>query len=112
TKILSYRAVIGEYQPHSRTGGSRQPVGEPITDYFPAIIQPDLFHAVQAKLEANRGKGGRIDKAKNVFTHLVKCAYCGGPLTLVDKGKGPKGHAYLICDNGRRRVRDAETGEA
>ena len=39
SKILTNRAVVGEYQPHTKTGGRRVPVGEPISDYFPAVCE-------------------------------------------------------------------------
>jgi DNA invertase Pin-like site-specific DNA recombinase len=103
-KILGNPAVIGEYQPHvleGGRGGKRVPVGEPIPNYFPRIIDPEVFHAVQAKLEANRGKGGRTGKARNLLVHLARCAYCGGPMAYVDKGPPS---VYLVCDNGRRGV--------
>lgn len=103
-KILGNPAVIGIYQPHvleGGRGGKRAPTGDPIQGYYPAIIKPEVFYAVQAKLDENRGKGGRNGKVKNLFTHLVKCAYCGGPMAYVDKG--PR-WVYLVCDNGRRGV--------
>lgn len=106
-KILGNRAVIGEYQPHQKRDGKRRPVGDPIGGYFPSVVLPDAFNAVQQRLDATRGKGGRTGKVTNLFTHLVKCAYCGGPMHLVDKGKPPKGAQYLVCDNGRRGVKCA-----
>jgi DNA invertase Pin-like site-specific DNA recombinase len=107
-KILYNRAVLGEYQPHTRTETGRVPVGEAIQGYFPAIVAPDVFYKVQQRLAGNRGKGGRTGAASNVLTHLVKCAYCGGAMRFEDKGKPPKGRKYLTCDNGVRGVRDEQ----
>jgi len=36
-KTLANRAVIGEFQPHMKVDGAREPSGEPIKNYFPAI---------------------------------------------------------------------------
>lgn len=107
-KILSYRAVLGEYQPYTGTHKlrNRKPVGDPIAGYYPQIVKRDVFFAVEKQLEGNRGRGGETAKARNLFTHLVCCAYCGGPMVLIDKGRPPKGRRYLICDQGRRAVRD------
>jgi DNA invertase Pin-like site-specific DNA recombinase len=107
-KILVNRAVLGEYQPHVDTDRGRLPVGEPIADYFPRLIEPEVFHAVQALLAANRGKGGRTARARNLLAHLARCGYCGGPMAFSDRAA--KGGQWLICDNGRRGVKDDHTG--
>lgn len=101
-KILQNRAVIGEYQPHKKVDGRRFPVGEPIPGYYPPVVDPEIFHAVQERLNANRGKGGRRGKVTNLFSHLVKCAYCQGSMIMQDKGKPPKGAKYLVCYAGKR----------
>lgn len=104
-KILTNRAVIGEYQPHRKVAGKRYPEGEPEPNYFPAIVKPEVFHAVQKLFAANKGKGGRNGKVSNLLTHLVTCAYCGGPMQFEDKGESPKGAKYLACYNGKRGVK-------
>lgn len=101
-KILRNRAVIGEYQPHRRVDGKREPYGPPIEDYYPSVIEPKVFHAVQQLLAANNGKGGRTGKKRNILTHIIKCGYCGGPMRFTDKGK-PEWR-YLVCDNATRGV--------
>lgn len=57
-KILRSRAVIGEFQPHKLVDGKRQPIGDPIPDYFPPVIDKELFYQVQAQLQANAEKKG------------------------------------------------------
>ena len=110
-KILRNEAVIGYYQPHEfftaegkdgQPKQQRKPVGDPIPNYYPPIISEDLFWAVQEKLRQNRSKGGRTGKASNLFTHLIKCGYCGGSMTYVNKGQGSKGGEKLVCDRARR----------
>lgn len=107
-KILRNREVIGEYQPHKVVDGKRVPVGDPIPDYFPPVIDEDLFYQVQAVLKANAEKngnaGGRTGKANNLFTHVVRCGLCGYPMHFIDKGRPPKGGQYLHCDGSRRKV--------
>src|SRR5207302_4959764 len=89
-KILRTRAVLGEFQPHRLDKeGKRVPDGEAIVGYFPAVIEPETWHALQSRMAGNRGKGGRTGKATNVFQNLVKCGYCGGAMVFVDKGKLP-----------------------
>lgn len=107
SKILTNRAVIGEYQPHTKTGGRRVPVGEPISDYFPAVVDEQLFLRVQAG-RAQRRIGGAGRKGKllsNLFSGLARCAYCGSRMHFINKGPSPKnGGTYLMCDNARRKV--------
>lgn len=101
-KIIRSRAVIGEFQPCSK----RQPVGGAIKDYFPPVIDADLFYQVQARLQANALKngnaGGKTGKVNNLFTHVVKCGFCNSPMHFIDKGNPPKGIKYLVCDASRR----------
>lgn len=118
SKILCNRAVIGEYQPcrtvtaeiTTNNGKTKQkrrvPVGPPIPDYFPPIISREKFNRVQELLKANRelggNGGGRNGTVSNLFSHLAKCYCCGGSMAYVNKGNGPKGGQYLICDRARR----------
>lgn len=101
TKILQNRAVLGEYQPHRFVGGKRVPDGEPILDYFPRVIEENLFLSVQAgrTVRATKGSGRKGITFSNLFTHVAVCDYCGSPMRYINKGKGPKGGTYLKCLN-------------
>ena len=114
-KILSSKSVIGEFQPCKMTkqeGRKKQyvpmPEGEPIKDYYPAIIEPDLFYAIQEHIKQN-GKqpgngGGRTQKAENLFVRLVKCGRCKGAMHFLNSGPPPNGIQYLRCDASRRNL--------
>lgn len=115
-KILRNRAVIGEFQPHKmivvenkktkKKEKKRQPVGDPLPNYFPAIVPMDLFYAVQEQIRKNKKSyhGGRVGKVNNLFSHITTCGYCGGVMHYVDKGKPPRGGKYLICDHAKRKI--------
>jgi DNA invertase Pin-like site-specific DNA recombinase len=104
TKILTNRAVIGEYQPHHYVAGKRVPSGEPIDDYYPSIIDRDQFERVQygRKVRRIRGSGRKGKRHINLFSGVAKCGYCGASMIIVDKGAKPKGGIYLRCDSARR----------
>ncbi len=71
-KILKNRAVLGEYQPHVGRSGNRTPVGDPIPDYFPVIIDPETFDAAQRGLKSRvlmRGRQG--EGVSNLFQGLL-----------------------------------------
>lgn len=103
-KILKNRAVLGEYQPHTLVEGKRRPTGDVIPDYYPRVITDDEFLSVQGarRERATFGGGRKGEELKNLFTHIATCAYCGAPMRMVDKGKGPKGGRYLKCSAGVR----------
>jgi DNA invertase Pin-like site-specific DNA recombinase len=112
-KMLTNRAVLGEFQPHSKIDGRRTPTGELISGYFPAIIPENEFTEVQYRRVARKSSGGRrawdADNSEfriaNLFTHFGYCGRCGAPLHYVNKGKGRKGGSYLLC---ARAIRGAD----
>lgn len=100
-KILRNPATIGIYQPHRYIGRKRLPHGEPIADYFPVIVDPKVFFAVQKTFFDARGKGGRRGKAHNLLVHLAVCAYCGAPMRFLCKTVS-RTNSYLTCSAGAR----------
>jgi len=107
SKILSNRAVLGEFQPGVRKDGIRVPEGEAIKNYYPQIIEEKLFFQAQhgkdqRKLKTAAGRKGHA--FANLFSGLASCAYCGQKVTYENKGLGPKGGSYLICDGARRKL--------
>jgi DNA invertase Pin-like site-specific DNA recombinase/uncharacterized protein YbjQ (UPF0145 family) len=105
-KILSSRSVVGEYQPHIFRKGMKkpEPVGDVAIDYFPAIIDKDVFYAVQARLSNGTHLAGRTAKIQNLFGGMTKCGYCGATMDVVTKGKFPKDIRYLVCTRARKGV--------
>jgi DNA invertase Pin-like site-specific DNA recombinase len=104
-KILSNRAVLGEFRPHIRLDGKRVPDGEPIDGYFPSIIDEELFYQAHFAKSQRRGTGaGRKGAAfTNLFSGLARCMYCRSPVLFENKGVGPKGGTYLVCDGAKRQ---------
>ena len=78
-KILRSRAVLGEYRPHKLDGKKRVPVGEPIPDYYPAVVTPSQFKAAREAVEAKtrvrkdgrRGFAGGRHNVNSLFTPIV-----------------------------------------
>jgi hypothetical protein len=117
-KILSNRAVIGEYQPftwrsqeNEETGEIRryrEPIGEPVKGYYPKIIEPEYFDAVQQRKRDRRSAVGRLYPdgklreaavLSNLFTGVAKCGVCSAPMVYVNKGNDS---IALVCDKARR----------
>lgn len=100
--ILRSKSVIGEFQPHTIIDGVRQPVGEPVKDYYPRILPDELFFAVQEQIAINKWKGGKNGKICNLFGAIAKCGYCGSPMQYIFKGQTHGVGKYLACDTARR----------
>ncbi|MGA9430966.1 MAG: recombinase family protein, partial [Xanthobacteraceae bacterium] len=103
-KILTNRAVFGEFQPHKMHNGKRVPDGEPIRNYFPPIVEKELFYRAQlARAERRVSGGGRKGVfVTNLFSGLAKCSYCGAPMKFESKGASPKGATFLVCGDAKR----------
>jgi DNA invertase Pin-like site-specific DNA recombinase len=86
--ILNNRAVLGEYQPHTKRGGKRQPDGKPVQGYYPAVVAPELWAATRRSRRPGRP---RTKGPINVFSGLLK-----------DFQDGKK-HGIIIVDKGERK---------
>ena len=105
--MLSNRATIGEYQSKryatakERPNGVRDrkgvPTGDVVRNYYPAVIEEDLFdRAQQARrnnLASGRGRKGRL--ITNLFAGIPTCAYCGASVKFHSNGHAKS----LICAN-------------
>ena len=105
-KTLANRAVLGEFQPHVTIDGIRVPEGEPIANYFPAIVSEELFFQAQYGKSLRKlggsGSGRKGAGYTNLFTGLARCAYCNAPIAFENKGSGSRGGSYLICGDAQR----------
>ena len=55
--MLRNRAALGEFQKRRKLNGKETPVGEPVPNYYPAVIDEDLFRAAQeARVEKLSGR--------------------------------------------------------
>lgn len=103
-KIISNRAVLGEFQSH-RVGSDeagrriRIPVGDVVLGYYPRIIDDQLFREANLAMERRRisAKGRKGAVYSNIFSGLLHCIQCGSTMRFIDKGQPPKGGKYLRC---------------
>jgi hypothetical protein len=102
---------LGEFQPcktESSKSKKRIPVGEPIKDYYPQIIEPELFERALNAREQRKNKGGfpvggrRGINIANLFSGLVHCAHCDSSVHFINKGRGD---SYLFCHGARNGMK-------
>jgi hypothetical protein len=82
----------------------RHQEGDVIKGYFPQIVDEQLFErAMNGRAERFvSGRGRKGTRLSNLFSGLAKCNYCSAPIKFENKGTGPKGGQYLICEGTRR----------
>jgi DNA invertase Pin-like site-specific DNA recombinase len=122
-KIISSRAVLGEYQPHKRGRDGKRVADRDgvIKNYYPAIIDEGLFiaanNAVRARLKNAAGRpegeppeGGKAREGEpqefeppvaHLLRGLARCQ-CGARMDFLNKGA--KGGCYYQCSNAARRA--------
>ena len=109
SKMVRNPATYGMYQPKKQNTGKRDLIatGEPIENYFPAVITKEAFDQCQQIIATNTTRKGRRGKLfTNLFTGLLICADCHGPIHLLNPGidkraKNPKPINYLVCKKGK-----------
>lgn len=102
-KILDNRSVLGEFQPHVLVEGKRVPEGEPLLNYFPRIISDEVFLLASSATQSRRtGSAGRKGTGlSNLFSGLLRCGYCQGPMVYLNKGHlGPRSK-LLVCSHAK-----------
>jgi DNA-binding CsgD family transcriptional regulator len=82
--MLSSKATIGEYQRKQILEGKEVPVGEPIPNYYPAVIDRKTFEAAQAARRENlfKRRGRKGNQITNLFAEIPRCSYCGSKVKL------------------------------
>jgi len=92
-KILESPALYGTYQP--KAGGVA--VGKPLDNYYPAVIDKDIFYKMRAARSAPLSKGRKGKDFSNLLSGLATCSKCGSNMAYINKGSTPKGGKYLAC---------------
>lgn len=98
-KILTNRAVIGEFEPKKRIGGQHVGTNNVIKDYFPAVIDEADFHLARAALASrSTNSGGRKGKSfTNLFNGLLYCGACGDRMLVKDRGVAKNSVKTVAC---------------
>lgn len=74
-RILRNRAAIGEFQPKRTEGTRAVPDGEPIPNYFPAVVTEAEFYKARVAVEGRNQAPGRVGNGvANCLSGLVKDA--------------------------------------
>lgn len=103
-KIIRARTTLGEYQPHKRDEKGRLiPDGEPVKNYYPPVVDEDLWVKANTAVTVRRRDGGGRPHSEvaNLIRGLARCS-CGSTMQFLNKGKPPKGGQYYVCSSASR----------
>lgn len=96
--LLKNRRLIGEHTitNFSEAAGKNMPTDRVLSDYYPLIVDKNLFAEVQAVISQRKPFAGRQDASNlNIYRGLVKCKACGGSVRFQFKS----GKEYFMCTN-------------
>jgi DNA invertase Pin-like site-specific DNA recombinase len=109
-KILSSPAIYGELHLKMQRDGELTPL-DVIPNYYPAIMSKEEW-SLAASTRAGRRTRGGVGKGKhlsNLFSGLLRCGYCGGPMNMgghvSNRPSGKRDDVkYVACSGARRGV--------
>ncbi|WP_061023298.1 recombinase family protein [Vibrio splendidus] len=103
-RLLSDRRLLGEHQLYKGHHANREPVGEPIKNYFPQIIDEKTFVSAQISLKSRKIGAGKVKKGvfSNVFRGFLRCGHCVSTMEYVNKSSKQASTLYLTCSNAKR----------
>lgn len=105
-KLLNNRSVIGEFQPFKGSSGNRAKHGEPLKEYFPAILSEEEFLAAQGAKALRKKSGGRSSEWVNLFTGLLKDARDGSGIIARPADKGRRAYVSVSSQSGSIEARN------
>jgi DNA invertase Pin-like site-specific DNA recombinase len=107
-RLLRDRKILGEYQPKTRgEGWKREKTGQPVPNYYPRVIEDEIWYRVQAMVNGRKKLSGRKGKSvANLFSGLLHEARDGCTMRikngnyLVSTGAmvGKQGSKYVTFD--------------
>ena len=100
-KLLTNSAVVGTFTPHQKNKQTKKRLPlEPIENYFPAVVDRELFERIASRTRAPAARGRNADtEPASIFAGVLRCKQCDGAVTRVAKGA----HVYLVCSRANRK---------
>ncbi|MGY8828570.1 MAG: recombinase family protein [Pseudomonadales bacterium] len=100
--MLKNKRVIGWHVPvvYSKENGKNITTDSLFADYYPPIIEADIFDQVQTIIKSRKPFSGRSDIQKfNIYRDLIVCSECGGNVRFMLKKSQNGDKEYYYCTN-------------
>jgi DNA invertase Pin-like site-specific DNA recombinase len=104
--LLTHRGVLGELQPYHRDGHKKVLAGDPIKNWYPAVIDEALFLRAERRRRKGQSKGRKGHTYENLFQGIGHCAHCQGPMLITHS----RNRTYLKCSNTKSGIECKKVG--
>jgi DNA invertase Pin-like site-specific DNA recombinase len=94
SRLLRDRRVLGEWQPKRMVAGKLTEDGDPVKDYYPRVVDDELWHRVQNALSGREGPQRIRGVKADIFAGLLYCK-CGERMDR--KAPASRGYARYYC---------------
>lgn len=99
--LLRNEAVIGNLvMPEAAIEDGEAPVPHRLDGYYPSIIDSETFYTIQGKRKSPSGRASTLKL--NLFTGLLYCGYCRGPMQVDTNVKSEVRRSRIACQRKRR----------
>ena len=98
-KLLSNRALLGEMEFRTESGGKRV-VLDVCADWYPRVISDEVFYAARAAVDARKNTPARTDDhCRNLLKGIGVCGVCGASLLRRNHAGVGRRHGYgrYVC---------------
>jgi hypothetical protein len=105
-KMLLNRAavgtlVMGKSEHDAETRKRSDKVLGTVENYFPPVVERDVFDRVDARLNSTAPRGrNAVRPVSSLVAGVAKCSHCGGSVIRVSKGE----YVYLICSRAHSKA--------
>jgi DNA invertase Pin-like site-specific DNA recombinase len=117
-QLLRNRAVLGEHEHRLRTHEANaehwqgKSTGLVHPNYYPRIVEDDLWHRARASIDTRKQTPGRRDtNYYNIFSGLLFCGHCGAPIQRKNEQRGYS-RAQLQCSDRIAGLTECPSGSA
>jgi DNA invertase Pin-like site-specific DNA recombinase len=100
-KVLGSPALVGVLIPHTVEVVNGKRLRKPqtsIENYYPAVIEPDVWEAISSRLNREGSRGVHANTPSEL-AGLLRCAHCGA--AVIRKGGGRRDVSRYLCSRGK-----------
>ncbi|MEW9616013.1 recombinase family protein [Shinella sp. S4-D37] len=109
-RIIKDETCIGTLTLFEEIDGKRVVMGEPIKNYYPAVISEEQFWRVQRNRPTHPNSGRKGERFSNLFARNTACSACGNVLKMYYGGRKHNRHSYYGCMQQRTHGATCEAG--
>lgn len=106
SRLLRDRRVLGEWQPKRIVNRLLVDDGDPVINYFPRVIDDNLWHRTQAALNGRKGPTRTRGAHSDIFSGVFFCS-CGK--RMEKKAKSERGQAMYYCQGRKEGLSDCRS---